>query len=912
MHIKDSFPELYKIRRPLKATDVRERLSKTQGKEYWRSLEELAATEEFDEFLHREFPQHAAEWDEGTDRRTFLKLMGASLALAGLSGCAYQPPETYLPYVRDPENVIPGKPLFFATAMPFAGAATGLLVRSDMGRPTKIEGNPDHPASLGATDLYAQASVLSLYDPDRSQTLNYRGEIRSYTAFLADLRTALEGQRAKQGAGIRFLTGTVTSPTMKAQFDEISRLYPGARWHQYEPAGTNAASVGARLAFGTFVNTIYNFAAADRVLALDSDFLSCGPASLRYAKDFATRRRLAQGATTGGEMNRLYVVESTPTNTGVFADHRLSLRPSEMEAFARALSAALGAASAAPPAGAPAYTAHAEWIAACARDLQAHRGRSIVIAGDEQSPVVHALAHAMNQALGNVGTTVSYTEPVEEFAVDQTEDFRTLVSDIDAGLVQMLVIVGGNPVYNAPADLRFDKDRLAKVALRIHLSLYEDETSEFCHWHIPETHYLESWSDARAFDGTVTIIQPLIAPLYNGRSVHEFLAAFTDRPERSSYDIVRDYWQSQNIGGGGSDFEANWRRAVHNGVVPNTARPAKTVALRPELAANILPSPPASGMEIVFRPDPTIYDGRFANNGWLQELPKPLTKLTWDTALLISPTTASRLGIGVATDDASKNQNDYTLKGKEGYTEVVEVRFKGRAMRVPAWIMPGQPDEVVTLHLGYGRWRAGRVAEQVAYPAETAEQPANFQNAYAIRTSDARWAGGGVEVVKTGETYKLASTQIHFNMEDREIVREGTLEEYKTDPALRPHRDEKKQPPARRARTANRSKARRSTTALTIRKTPTAVRAATSGAWSSTSRRASGAARASSRASRRTTFRSSAKNRSRAPHMHWLRIDAYFQGLEGEPRRRLLHARAVYALRERAVRAGLPRSRHRP
>ncbi|MGH9902088.1 MAG: TAT-variant-translocated molybdopterin oxidoreductase, partial [Pyrinomonadaceae bacterium] len=320
MHIKDTFPELYKIRRPLRLEEVKEKLSGAQGKEYWRSLEELAESEEFGELLHREFPRHAAEWDEGTDRRTFIKLMGASLALAGLSGCVYQPPETAVPYVRQPAEFVPGKPLYFATAMPLGGAATGLLVRSNMGRPTKVEGNPDHPASgtperpeaerVAATDLYAQASILSLYDPDRSRTIRYRGDIRSYTAFLADVGRALEEQRSRQGAGIRFLTEAVSSPTAAAQLQEIGRRFPGARWHQFEPAGTNGASRGARLAFGEFVNTIYNFAEADRVLSLDSDFLSCGPASLRYARDFANKRRLVEGR---GEMNRLYAVETTPT-----------------------------------------------------------------------------------------------------------------------------------------------------------------------------------------------------------------------------------------------------------------------------------------------------------------------------------------------------------------------------------------------------------------------------------------------------------------------------------------------------------------------------------------------------------------------------------------------------------------------
>ncbi|HEY0080605.1 MAG TPA: TAT-variant-translocated molybdopterin oxidoreductase [Pyrinomonadaceae bacterium] len=791
MHIKDTFPELYKIRRPLKLEEVREKLGRAQGREYWRSLEELAETEEFTELLHREFPRHAAEWDEGTDRRTFLKLMGASLALAGLAGCSYQPPETIVPHVRQPVEIVPGKPLFFATAMPLGGAATGLLVRSNEGRPTKIEGNPDHPASLGATDLFAQAAILSLYDPDRSQTLNYRGEIRSYTAFLADISRVLEEQRGRNGAGVRFLTEAVTSPTLAAQMAEIGGRFPGAKWHQYEPAGSNNTALGARLAFGDFANTIYNFADADRVLSLDSDFLSCGPASLRFARDFANRRRLVSGKT---DMNRLYAVETTPTNTGMFADHRLAIRPSEMEAFARAVAAALGA-----PGGASATTTseQARWIDSVARDLRSSAGRSIVIAGDEQSPLTHALAHSMNQALGNVGKTVFYTDPVEANPVDHLESLRDLVRDIDAGAVELLVIVGGNPVYTTPVDLKLDAARLSRVKTRVHLSLYQDETSQLCQWHVPEAHFLETWSDARAFDGTATIMQPLIAPLYNGKSVHEFLAAFTDRPERTSYDIVREFWRTQPQMSG--DFDTAWRHALHDGVIPNTARPNRNVSVRadfatPGQAVTVSPQPsPPGALEIVFRPDPTVYDGRFANNAWLQELPKPLTKITWDNVALVSPATAERLGLGSraedrATGDKVESANNPTKKGSEFLVDLVRLSFRGRTVNAPVWIMPGQPDNVVTVHLGYGRERAGRVG------TSSAESPVGF-NAYQLRTSDAMWSGAGLEISKTGDTYPIATTQMHFQMEGREIVRAGSLEDYRRDPQLSPHREEDKQPP---------------------------------------------------------------------------------------------------------------------
>ena len=464
---------------------------------------------------------------------------------------AVRPTGTIVPYVRAPEEIVPGKPLFFATAMSLGGFATGLLVESHLGRPTKVEGNPDHPASLGATDAFAQASVLTLYDPDRSQTLTHLGDIRPWSAFLAVLRDALATQRAVQGVGLRILTETVTSPTLASQLQALLAEFPLAKWHQYEPLGRDNARAGARLAFGTYVNTIYNFDKAEVILALDADVLSCHPGSVRYAREFAAKRRVTASKS---EMNRLYAVESTPSITGAIADHRLPLRASEIEGFARAVAVQLGKSgvgglgsgvrspeSGVKPTPTPLLPIPAQWLAALVRDLQRHRGSSLVIAGDQQPPAVHALAHALNQALGNVGTTVVYTDPVEANPVDQTESLRELVQDMDAGRVILLVIIGGNPVYTAPADLQFG-ERLGKVGLRIHLSLYDDETSALCHWHVPEAHYLESWSDARAYDGTVSIVQPLIAPLYAGKSAHELLAALTDQSERSSYDIVREYW----------------------------------------------------------------------------------------------------------------------------------------------------------------------------------------------------------------------------------------------------------------------------------------------------------------------------------------------------------------------------------
>jgi len=760
--------------------------SSGSGKRFWRSLAELADTEEFKESLRHEFPRGAAQAPTGVSRRDALKLMGASAALAGLTACTKLPTQKIVPYVRQPEEFIPGKPLFYATAMPFGGVATGLLVESHMGRPTKIEGNPQHPGSLGATDIFAQASILTLYDPDRSQVLVNEGHIGSWSAFLATLNNLRATQKSRKGAGLRILTETVTSPTLASQLRAVLAEFPQAKWHQFEPAGRDNVRAGARLAFGEYVNTIYRFDRAEVILSLDSDFLNSGPGSLRSARDFADKHRLAA---TPASMNRLYVVESTPSVTGTMADHRLPLRASEIESLAYALAKELGVTTGEAPA-LPA-TVPAKWLSALARDLKQHGGAACVVVGDHQPPTVHALAHAINHVLNNIGTSVVYTEPIEANPCDQIASLRDLVADMKSGLVEVLLILSGNPVYSAPADLDF-ASHLLKVGLRIHLGLYDDETAELCHWHVPEAHYLESWSDTRAYDGTVSIIQPLIAPLYDGKSAHELLAILLGQADRTSHDIVRDYWNSQNLKGGdkkspvqradaSQGFEEFWETTLHDGVMAGSALPAKPVSLKKDVGANGVrpeaerPSAlqPEGGMEIMFRPDSTVWDGRFANNGWLQELPKSLTKLTWDNAACVSPATATRLGLANG--------------------DVVELRSGGRTARAPIWIMPGQPAECVTVHLGYGRRRAGRVGTGVGF------------DAYALRSSDRPWFAGGLDIVKTGENYLLAGTQHHHAIDahgeeraeesaaafERGLVRVATLEEFRKNPDFAKDPEEK-------------------------------------------------------------------------------------------------------------------------
>ncbi|HEV2348813.1 MAG TPA: TAT-variant-translocated molybdopterin oxidoreductase [Terriglobia bacterium] len=749
---------------------IRARLEEASGRRTWQSLDELAETQEFKNFLHHEFP-HVPEKSSGqVSRRDALKFMAASAAFAGLTACTKLPTEKIVPYVIAPEEIVPGKPLFYATAMPFAGIATGLLVESHMGRPTKIEGNPLHPASLGAADAFAQASILTLYDPDRPQVVTRQGRISTWSAFLDAINELRADQLVKKGEGLRILTETVTSPSLADQIQNFLKQFPQAKWHQYEPAGRDTVREGSRVAFGEYVNTYYRFDRADVILALDSDFLCYGPGALRYARDFADKRRIVDNKST---MNRLYVVESTPSNTGSMADHRWALGPREIEGFARTLAQQLGAnsggVSITAPAGIP-----TDAIPTIVRDLQNHKGTSIVLAGDQQSPAVHALAHTINHALGNNGKTVIYTDPIEANPADQTQSLGELAADIRVGGVETLIIIGGNPLYNAPANYELRSlffplpttpggaRPASKVKLKIHLSLYNNETSELCDWHIPQAHYLESWGDARAYDGTVSIIQPLIAPLYDGKSAHELFAALSGEPGRTAHNIVHDYWKNQKSI---KDYEIFWETSLHDGVMAGTAFAPKSVP--PAANYNVAggdSSTGSGGIAIIFRPDPTVWDGAFSNNGWLQELPKPITKLTWDNVAMLSPGTAQRLGV---------------TKG-----EVVELRLAGRALRAPVWVAPGHADETITVHLGYGRTRAGRLGTGIGF------------NAYALRTSDRPWSASGVDIIKTGERYPLAYTQYqHMISQDqkeveeesvaafnRQLVRVATIEEFRKDP----------------------------------------------------------------------------------------------------------------------------------
>ncbi len=738
--------------------DIRTRLAGLEGRIYWRSLEELADTPEFREYVGREFPAQAAEFTDPAGRRQFLKLMGASLALAGVSACTRIPEEKIIPYVRQPEEIIPGRPLFFATAMPHGGFAMPVLAENHMGRPTKIEGNPEHPASLGATDVWGQASVLSLYDPDRSRTVIGRGEVRTWSQFVTALQAAVNSQRGLRGQGLRILSEPLTSPSLVDQIQTLLAALPEAKWHQWDPVfGVVQGGVPS-------ATPLYRFDKADIVVSLDGDFLGFGPGALRYTKDFASRRRIG---TPQDEQNRLYVVEPVPTITGAKADHRLPMKARDIQGFAAALAAAVGAGGAG---GSMAGDA-AKWIPAVAADLQAHRGRSVVVAGDRQPAAVHALARQMNEALGNVGATVSYVAPIVATPEDGAASLSDLVADMNARKVDALLILGGNPVFTAPADLNFTK-ALDNVATRFHLGLYNDETAELCHWHVPEAHYLESWGDARSFDGTVSLIQPLIAPIYDSHQAIQVLSAMNGRPADKAVDLVKDYW-TRALGGKTkmtwtihdqdgkpfTSFEHFWRHALYDGFLAGTsmlATPGPTVPAGAAPAASPAAAA-AAGMEILFRPDPMILDGRHANNGWLQEMPKPLSKVTWDNVAYVGVATAERLGLPI---DRSGSQDN----------EILEISYEGRTAQIPVWVLPGTADDVIVVHFGYGRRKAGRVGTNVGH------------DVFNLRSVATPWFGAGAQVTKTGEGYLIASTQNHFAMEGRRPVRVVGAEEYRTNP----------------------------------------------------------------------------------------------------------------------------------
>ncbi len=723
-------------------------------RQYWRSLAQREDRPESRAFLEREFPEGASELPEGVSRRDMMALLGASLSLAGSAGCR-RPVEEIVPFVTAPEDVVPGNPRYYATTMPFRRSAYGLVVESHEGRPSKIEGNPTHPSTRGASGSIVQASVLGLYDPDRSRTVTLRGEAKSWSDFVTAWAQLAEPHAADGGAGLAVLCESFASPTLARLASEFRARYPRATWATYEAVSDENRLAGLRSATGRDLDLTLRMDQASVILALDADPLLTDPEMIRNARGFAAGRR---AGASGAAMNRLYAVEGVYSLTGAVADHRLRLESRQIAPFLAALAARLipSDAGVSLP-GADVAGVDPRWIEALAKDLLANRGKSLIVAGDRQPAVVHAAVCALNGFLDNTGRTLSYHETTDA-ALPSASALASLVSAMQAGTIKTLVILGGNPVYDAPADLDFAA-AMAKVPETIAVAHAVDETSAAATWHIPRAHYFESWGDARAAGGTLSVVQPLILPLFGARTPVEVLGLLAGGKERPGYDIVRETWAPIL----GDDFDRKWNRVLHDGflseselpeVVPESSvQPLADLARSLGAGAGAPGSGGAAGgsdggLEVVFLPSPALHDGRFANDAWLQELPDPLTKITWDNPALVSPRTAET--IGVASED------------------VVRFEFAGRSLELPVWVLPGMADGVVALTLGYGRARAGRVGTGVGF------------NTYTVRGSQALGFGGGARLTRLGRRYPIAATQEHGSMEGRPLVRESTLTELRS------------------------------------------------------------------------------------------------------------------------------------
>jgi molybdopterin-containing oxidoreductase family iron-sulfur binding subunit len=722
--------------------------TRVTGKQYWRSLNEAAETPEFQQWAQRAFPEGVSEGItvDGASRRSLLKLMAASFGLAGLTACR-RPVENILPFSRASEGYIHGKPMHYATVATLNGSATGLIVECNDGRPTKIEGNPKHPYSLGATNAFLQATVLGLYDPDRARQVMRKGGRSNWEEFAAWARSYFNADRMGDGAAFRIISEQIVSPSLEAVKSDLLKKFPKAQWIEYESVNLDAVREGAALACDQDVEPHFLFDKADVVFSLDCDFLGLDSSSILPVKQYSRRRKVEK---PGDELNRLYSAEANYTITGGMADHRLRAKVGDIGALALELAKELNVSGAELKVVGNTTDKAKKFIAVLAKDLAAHKGKSIVVAGPRQPAAVHALVFAINAALGNIGQTIVFTKSARD-SENPIEQVKQLATDLHAGVVKTVVVLGGNPIYSFPADVHL-ADGLKKVAVTVALTEDENETWAACEWRLPQAHLLESWGDARALDGTGSIQQPMIEPLYGGKSVLEVAAILAGREPVTGYEIVRSTWSAQ---GSPAEREKTWNAALFDGVVADTKATAVAVAIDAKkvhatASAQIQPAP--AGLEVAFYPSPGAYDGRYANNAWLQEAPHPMTKVVWDNVALISTKTAGSLNL------------------KDG--DLVRLSKDGRSVETPVQIQPGHADDSISLFLGYGRAVCGRVGQGVGHRAE------------ALRTTSNFFCASGVELKKTGETYEIVTTQEHHRMEGRPIVREASVEEYKKEPGL--------------------------------------------------------------------------------------------------------------------------------
>ncbi|SMO55926.1 TAT-variant-translocated molybdopterin oxidoreductase [Fodinibius sediminis] len=719
---------------------------------YWKSLGELAKNEEYQKFVEREFPENATELNDQVSRRSFLRVMGASIALAGFAACR-RPVQKIMPYSDMPEEVTPGKPLYYASAMPFQDALTGIVVENHEGRPGKIEGNHLHPASSGNTSIFGQASILNMYDPDRSRYVRKDGERSSVSAFTKFCSNHFSDTEQN----VAFISEANSSPTFNKLREEALSQFPNAQWVTYEPFGEDNALEGANIAFDQRLRTFNQFDQANVIVAFDDDFLN--PAADKNSVE--NTRRFTEGRDIESPedgMSRFYAIESTFSLTGSNADNRLRLKSGDIGLFIYALAAELSNSVSGLSAfsGVSNRFSDHEWIPVLAEELLENRGESVLTVGRDHQPELHATVAAINTALGNTGQSVTYHEVPHFSDQNDQEAFVNLVEELNNGTIDTVVLVGTNPAFTAPADLNF-ADALSQAGQVIHLSDYYDETSKLANWHLNRAHFLEAWGDGSSYTGTPSIIQPQIEPLYSGISEIEFLDTILTGQQSDGYELVQQTWQAYYS----SDFQSEWKQALHDGIAGNETFPVVSVSISndfntaaADFASNASPS---EGLELVIRADSTVFDGRYANNGWLQELPKPMTKITWDNVALMSKKTADELGIKAAGLGESE-------------VEVLSVTVDGTTIEIPAWVQPGHADDSITVTVGYGREGFGRVANKMGV------------DTYPLRTTNNMHFADGISVEKTGKMYEIACTQDHNTMEGRSLLRYATLQEYRENP----------------------------------------------------------------------------------------------------------------------------------
>ena len=706
---------------------------------------QLESSPEYERFLHSEFPAQMEENQDPISRRRFMNLMGASAALAGLAACS-KPVEKIVPYVKPPEEVIPGVAEYYATTMPFGLSPVGLLVKSVDGRPIKIEGNEQHPSSMGGTHAFAQAEILNLYDPDRSQYVMQKGVKSTWGDFLNAWRELYPKYTHNRGKGLAILSPSLASPTLKRLQTQYKRNFPDARWYIYDAIPDHRLAAAGTV-FGESLVPVYDLSKADVILSLDADILMMDADSVANIRAFSSRRNPDDES---APLNRLYAVEGAYSVTGSNADHRLPLPTSQIGAFTLALAHALGELGVnidAKLSGAGATEFDPDFIHALTRDLVKNKGRCLVAAGQQQPEAVHALVYAINAALGNIGNTLQFY-PADDRITTADGGVDDLRRACDAGRIETLVMPGGNPVYDAPADMDF-MESLIKIAHTINFSLHMDETSQNVEWHVPATHFLESWGDTIDPRNLRSIVQPLILPLYDDvHSVTELLNLVVTGRDDKDYDIVRETWKNIITT---KNFEDGWQQVLHDGLLTGTVKPANVNinAATLQKLVSAVDVNPVNGMELVFVPSPTTWDGRYVNNGWLQELPHPMTKIAWNNPLLLAPATAKSLNV------------------KDG--DHVKVKLGDSSIELPVCILPGMDENTVAVTPGYGRKGIGRISNKVG------------TNVYPLRSGVSLYTAR-VELARSGKKTKLANTQDHGSMEGRPIVRETDLPDYKKDP----------------------------------------------------------------------------------------------------------------------------------